>query len=336
VPTAAIVLLTPTAALVSLGALVPIAAAAAGGRRAQRVRAALRLPPPARAVDIVTYVALGAIVVLLGVAAAQPAVVRESSQRVRTDAQALFVLDVSRSMAAARPGSPTRLERARAAAQRLRASIPEVEAGVATLTDRVLPDLLPISDVSSFDRTLERSVQIEEPPPRSTAVRATSYAALEDVPAGNYFVPDAKKRVLVLLTDGETQPLDESRVGRAFAERGEPILLESIRFWNAGESIRDSAGTVDDAYRPDPSGALALANLASATAGSAFDENDLDGAATELQRALGEGPTRQTAVRERADILLGPLLALLALAPLAVLAARRGALPRFLRAHSAD
>lgn len=320
---ASIVFLTPAGALVSVAALVPLVAASLGAARARRVRTTLGLAPPPRHVDTVAHIALAAVIVLLGLAAAQPALSRESERSVRTDAQVLFVLDVSRSMAAAaRPGSPTRLERARAAATRLRASIPQVEAGVATLTDRVLPDLLPVADAASFDRTLGRSVQIEEPPPRERVIRATSYAALEDVPAGNYFVPGAKKRVLILLTDGETQPIDESRVARALEGGG--ISLETIRIWDADESIFDAAGKIDPAYRPDPTGALALDTLASAAGGTSFEESDLGAASSYLSRALGSGPTRQAALRERDDILLGPFLAALALVPLAILAARRG------------
>jgi len=321
---ASIELLTPAGAIVCLAALVPLAAAYVGAARARRVRALLRLEPPARDVDVVARVALAAVVVLLGLAAAQPVVARASAQEVRTDAQALFVLDISRSMAAAPgPHAPTRLDRARVLARRLRASIPQVEAGAATLTDRVLPDLLPVADVASFDRTLERSVGIEEPPPRATAIRATTYAALEDVPAGNYFVPTAKKRILVLLTDGESQPFDEARVARALSGRG--ITLETIRIWKKGESIFDADGAVDAAYRPDPTGAFALAELARAARGRAFEEGEPEAATSALRAALGDGPTARTAERRQDDILLGPLVAALALAPLAVLAYRRGA-----------
>jgi von Willebrand factor type A domain len=331
---ASIVFLTPAGALVALAALLPLAAAVHGAARTVRVRAALGLEPPRRSVDAVAYAALAAIVLLLALAAAQPALSRESARRVRTDAQALFVLDISRSMdAARRRGSPTRLDRARAAAQRLRASVPEVEAGVATLTDRVLPDLLPVADAASFDRTLARSVQIEQPPPGNTAVRATTYAALADVPAGNYFVPAAQKRVVVLLTDGETQPIDDSQVARAFASRP-GISLVSIRFWNAAETIRDPDGRIEAAYRPDPTGAAALGALAAATNGETFDERDLRAAAASLGDALGTGPARPAGVRQRDDILLGPYVAALALIPLLVLVVRRERRPRSLVASA--
>ena len=321
---ASIELLTPAGAIACVAALVPLAAAALGAARAARVRALLGLEPPARSVDLTARIALAAVVVLLGLAAAQPVVARESARKVRTDAQALFVVDVSRSMAAAAGRDPpTRLDRARAAARRLRSSIPDVEAGVATLTDRVLPDLLPVADAAGFDRTLEDSVAIEEPPPRSTAIRATTYAALEDVAAGNYFLPTAKKRVLVLLTDGESQPFDESSIARALA--GRDVTLETIRFWDERESIFDENGKVDAAYRPDPTGAFALGALARATGGRVFDEDEQVAATSALRRALGAGPTARTAERRQDDIVLGPFVAALALVPLALLAYRRGA-----------
>jgi von Willebrand factor type A domain len=323
---ASLELLTPAGAIVCLAALLPLAAAALGAARARRARTVLRLPPPPREIDLTSRVALAAVVVLLGLAAAQPVLARESSQEVRTDAQVIFVLDVSRSMAAAvGPDAPSRLDRARAAARRLRASIPQVEAGVATLTDRVLPDLLPVADAASFDGTLARSVGIDEPPPRSTAVRATSFAALEDVAAGNYFVPTAKNRVLVLLTDGESQPYDEFRVARALGTRG--ITLETIRIWKRNDSVFDADGKVDTTYRPDPTGALTLTALARATDGRTFEESDLDAAVSALRGTLGDGPTRRTAERRPDDLVLGSLVAALALVPLALLVYRRGARP---------
>ena len=319
-----LVLLTPAGAIVCLAAVVPVSAAVLAVTRTRRVRAALGLSAPAGEIDLVAVAALAASVLLLGLAAAQPALARESSRRIRTDVQALFVVDISRSMDAA-PGAnaATRLDRARDAVRALRGAIPEVESGVATLTDRVLPDLLPVADVASFDRTVERSVRIEQPPPRSTALRATSYGALEDVAAGNYFAPSTGKRLLVLITDGESEPFDEARVARALARSR--ISLETVRTWGSREAIFDSSGRPDPAYRPDPRGALALSSLASAAGGRAFDEGELGAATADLRRGVGDGPTRSESERERDDLLLAPVLATLALVPLILLASRHGA-----------
>ena len=313
--------LTPAAMLVSVAALVPLVAAYRGGTLTARVRTTLGLPSPSRKAAL-PYVALAAVAVLLGLAAGQPVLSRSSAVQIRSDAQVLFVLDVSQSMAAAAgPGAPTRLERARDAAGRLRSSIPEVEAGVATLTDRVLPDLLPVADDASFRATLQ-SVRIEDPPPLEAAVRATSFAALDDVPAGNYFGPDASTRIVVLLTDAESRPYDESRVARALARDGD-ISFVAVHVGNARESIYDTDGKADAAYVPDQASGGMLASLADATGGSVYDESHVGDATAFLHDRLGSGPTHAVDARRKDEILLAPLLAALALVPFAYLAIRR-------------
>src|SRR3954451_10996709 len=162
-----------------------------------------------------------AVVALLALAAAQPAVSNTHSQRVRTDAEALFVVDTSQSMAAsAGPKGRTRLERATAAARRLRAAVPSVPSGVATLTDRVLPNLLPVGDVAAFDATLRHSVAIAQPPPREQSVRATSFGALAGIHGPGYFEGSPNLRAIVLLTAGESASYDANAVAKAL--RGSP------------------------------------------------------------------------------------------------------------------
>jgi hypothetical protein len=215
-PTASIVFLTPLGALVALALLVPVAAFVIAERRVAAVRRLLTLRPPRTGVDVAALAALVAVVALLALAAAQPALSSTHSQRVRTDAEALFVLDISQSMAAsAGPKGKTRLERAADAANRLRAAVPSVPAGVATLTDRVLPNLLPVADAAAFRATLRNSVAIEQPPPREQNVRATSFGALAAIPGSGYFQGSAKRRAIVLLTDGETAPYGANTVAKA-------------------------------------------------------------------------------------------------------------------------
>jgi hypothetical protein len=299
--------LTPAAGLVALAAGVPVAAALLGRARAEAVRRSLGLAPARRRGELARLGALAAAVALLGLAAAQPALTRGTTRRVRPDAQVLFVVDTSRSMAAASPSGPTRLARAAAAARRLRAAVPQVAAGVATLTDRVLPDLFPVADVRAFDAVTSRAVAIESPPPRETTVRATSYDALAGISDANFFAPSAKTRVVVLLTDGETVPTDTAAVGRDLRTK-----LIAVRFWSARESI---AG--ESAYRPDPAGRTALLTLAAAADGELFAERDLDGAARALRAAVGTGPTVAATGNERRRTALAPFVAALALLPLA-------------------
>ncbi len=322
-PLATITFLTPTAGVLAAAALLPAAAFVIAATRVRRVLGALQLPTPRGGSDIVALVSLALVVALLGLAAAQPALARNVRERERQDVQALFVVDVSGSMAAsAKGGSPTRLDRAIAIAKRLRSAIPQVPSGVATLTDRVLPDLLPVGDSAAFDATLERAVGIEQPPPEIGAVTATSFAGLTNVAAGNFFSPQARRRIVVLLTDGESVPYDPSAVARAFG-RSPRIGLISVHVWGAHEAIHLADGGIDPGYRPDPESGLTLSELATATNGSSYGESQVGPAAAALRRMAGQGPTRATTIIQRQAVPLGPYVALCALLPLAVAAGRR-------------
>jgi hypothetical protein len=312
--------LTPFAALVALAALLPLAAAAIGAARAERVRRALGLSPPGRAALVARLLPGAAAVVLLGLAAAQPALRHGGGHRIRAGVQVLFVLDTSRSMAAsATPTSSTRLARAAAAAKILRAEIPDVEAGVATLTDRVLPNLLPVADGAAFDATIDDAVGIEAPPPRVSTIRATTYEALNAIRSGNVFGVGASRKIVVLLTDGESAQFSGAEVGRGLAG----IRLLAVRFWSARESIYGTGGATDAAYRPDPAGAELLDELAVAMRGRAFDESRLASAASALHRLAEAGPTIEAPTGRRHTTPLAPYVAALALLPLAYAARRR-------------
>lgn len=321
-------LLTPFCALFALVGLVPLAAAAYGERRVRAVANALGLVPRTGG-QRRRVAAAAAAAALLGLAASQPVLTATRAESVRRDAAVLFVLDTSRSMAAsATATSPTRLDRAVAAAVQLRGGIPDVPAGVATLTDRVLPDLLPVPDVAGFDAVVERAVAIESPPPRTTAVRATSYDALAAVATGNYFEPQVRKRVVVLLTDGESNPVDTASLADALpASRG--YRLVAVRFWHGDEAVYDDSGRPEPGYHPDPTGRSILAQLAAALGGRSYEETQLGGAAAEVRSLLGNGPTVRTHVAAPAQHPLAPWLAglalLLALAAVVPLTgARRG------------
>jgi hypothetical protein len=307
--------LTPAGALLALAVLLPLIALAAGARRVHGVRTALGLVPPRTGTDIARLGALLAVFGLLALAATQPALSHETSQRVRRDAQVLFVVDTSRSMAASSGATgATRLARAKAAAAKLRASIPDVESGIATLTDRVLPNLLPVADIPSFDATLQRSVGIEQPPPRSAAVRATTYGALSEIAAAGFFAGTAKRRVVVLLTDGESAPFDPGAVAASLRPAG----LIVMRFWRAGESIPG-----EPSYRPDPVGAATLAALAAAAGGRAFGEGDIAPVGAAIRARVSSGPTARVTTRRREETALAPFVVLAALVPLGLFVRRR-------------
>ena len=303
--------LTPLGGLVALAALIPLAALLAGRGRVEAVRNALGLLPPTRTSTARQAAAVAAIAVL-GLAATQPALSTASTARTRTNVAVLFVLDTSLSMAASNSAhSPTRLERAVAAATRLRAEIPTVPAGIATLTDRVLPNLLPVTDVAAFDGVLTQAVAIESPPPIETlVVRDTTYAGLADIGGGNYFAPGVTRRVIVLLTDGESLPFDP----RAIASQLPPAFgyrFLAIRFWAADEGVYDANGHRQPGYHPYAAGKELLAQLAASLNGRSYEEANLSQAAGYLSQIVGSG--RTVTARQSASVFtLAPFIAGLA------------------------
>ena len=91
--------------------------------------------------------ALALLPVLMGVAAAQPVVVRHKLLGQRLDVQAFFVFDTSTSMSARTgPHGLSRLERAKQEAEEVIPKLGDIPVGVASFTDRVLPYLMPTTD----------------------------------------------------------------------------------------------------------------------------------------------------------------------------------------------
>ena len=318
---ASLTFLTPGGALLALTAAVPLAALALASQRERRARKVLGLSAPAGTRRWGRPVAVLATVALLGLAASQPVLRSSSSIQVRTDAQALFVIDVSRSMLASRaPGAATRISRARDDAIRLRDALIDVPSGVATLTDRVLPDLLPLPDRDSFEQTVRRAVQIDNPPPESDAVTATTLGALGALGTQSFFSPAARHRVAIVLTDGESRQFDASQTAQAL--RGVTPIF--IRIGSTRENVF-VGGRPESAYHPDASSTDQLGALAEATRTRTIREGDLGAAVRAVRTSLGRGPTRREGLTSSTRA-LAPYAALAALVPLLLLLSegRRG------------
>jgi len=281
----------------------------------------LRLSPRSWHSDAFVALAAAGGAALLVVAAAEPQVARDARRQVRTDAQLYVVLDTSQSMSA-RAGSrgATRLERAKAFALRFRDALPEIPAGVASFTDRVLPHLLPSADESTFAQTLSDAVGVDRPPPQSSEAVATTYANLVQLPGGGSFAPTARKRLLVLLTDGESTPFAAGDVARALRRDRTALLV--ARFWAADERVYVDGR--DSGYRPAPASGARFATLgAVAVGGRVFGPGSALAAAAAARRFFGAGPTVTVDARRSAEP-VGQWLALAALLPLGLVAARRG------------
>ncbi len=320
-------LLTPLGALAGLAVAPALVVFLRARRRARAARAALRLPPlPARAgwLEAGCLVALGALVAL---AAAQPAVRSLTRRPVRQSAAAYVVLDTSRSMLAARAASaPSRLERARHAALEVRAALHGIPVGVASVTDRVLPHLFPTADESAFARTLQLAVRAGEPPPQGGGTTTSSLAALGAFGTENLFLPETRRRAVVVLTDAESLPFPEADLAREL-RTGPPLTLAIVRLGSLDERVFDADGIPEPGYRPDPRAPARARRVAALAAGRAFDEHAAAAAGRAVRAALGGGTAPRDVVVGRSRTLLTAWLLGAAAVPLALLLLSRNLPP---------
>jgi von Willebrand factor type A domain len=314
--------LSPLGALVALVGIVPAVVFFRSERARVRVTRLLRLHELDSRARLVPLVASVVIAALLGVAATQPTIVRHSSDRVRTDAEAWFVLDTSRSMkASAGPHSPTRFARAQALAVRLQDALGDIPVGLASITDRVLPHLFPTTDRDTFDLTVHKVIGIERPPPADAfSTRITTLGSIARLVTANFYDPNATKRLLVVFTDGETKPFTDASIGTVFRE---PPGLRSIfvRIWGAHEHVYYGR-TRDPLYRPDPTSAVYIRQLAATAGGTAVEGSDFGRLLRTARADLGHGPTRVVG-NERRELALAPYLAALCFLPLGFVLWRR-------------
>jgi hypothetical protein len=320
--------LTPLGALIVLVALIPLVAFLGVSRRASHLRQALHLPELTAGRRLVPLVSLLALAAFLGLAASQPQLQHATTHHVRPDAEVFVVLDISRSMLAREgPGTPSRLERAKVAAAKLRASLPNIRVGIASLTNRVLPHLFPSTDEDVFKATLDRAIGIERPPPgtsvypvlQQTLRNATSFSSLAALATQSFYSATDRHRVLVLLTDGESAGFATANVGRDLRRAGIDSVF--VQFWAPKERVF-TRGVPEPHYRPNPAARSLLNRLAAASGGSVYNESDLGAAVEKVRRDLGTGPTVAEA-SQRGRIPLAPYLAAAAFLPLTLLLWRR-------------
>jgi hypothetical protein len=315
--------LTPIDAVIALAAAIPLAALWLAQARMERIRRLFSLTSPRRRDLAGVVAALVLLPVLMGVAAAQPVVVRHQLLEQRLDVQAFFVFDTSRSMTARTgPRGPTRLERAKREAEEVIPKLGDIPVGLASMTDRVLPDLMPTSNLALIRRTMGQSVGINRPPPSAVySGRATTFAALYPIPISNFYSPGVRNRILVVFTDGEATPF-ESAVDRARAATlGTEVHTLFVHVWAQNERIYVH-GHVNPRYTPDPTSADALSRFAAASKGRVFGENDLNALELTIRQEAGSAPVA-TKVSGYARVALAPWFILAGVIPLAFLLYRR-------------
>jgi hypothetical protein len=331
---------TPFGGLLVLAAALPLAAYYRATRRDAMGRSLLQLPAPAASHRLV-LAAVILVPALLGIAASGPVFRHHTGRRIRTGAQAIFIFDTSRSMAAsANLNAPTRLEQAQGIAIRLRDdAIPDVASGVASLTTELLPHLFPTIDEAAFNSTVRAAIGVERPPPPflQYGVSGTSFSSLTQLRNQGYFTPSVKKRVAILLTDGESGPISATAVvdaltsstgGSPFPRPGvtpaapeAPVSLLIVRLGSKSDRIFDQDGDIEGAYRPDPTAASTVSSLVAASDGQVVDASA--GHAAASLRSMFGAAGNSVQGSSTATLNLAPYLVLSAFAPLALLLWRR-------------
>jgi hypothetical protein len=216
--------------------------------------------------------------------------------------------------------APTRFDRAKEAGKELRARIPTVPVGISSITDRLLPHLFPTTSANVFTSTLDRAMGVERPPPdRSGRGRVTALGALQGLITGNFYGPEAKKKIAVVFSDAETVPVDTATLrGRMYGK----VEVIFVRLWSASERVYLPDGEIERQYRPDLDSGDYLAGVAEAIEADVFDESELDQVAGRVQALAGKGPTGP----EGEELESRPLAAYVACAaflPILLLLARR-------------
>jgi hypothetical protein len=145
---------------------------------------------------------------------------------------------------------------------------------------------------------------------------ATDLNALSAFAGDSYFSPTARKRLLVVLADGESAP-----VRPEFARlRNAGIRTRLVHVWGDDESIWRPSGA-EPQYRPDASSRLTLGQAAELVDGVVVSERQADDVVRWARSELGQGPTNPS---ERRDILaLMPYVLFAAVLPLGFLLRER-------------
>jgi hypothetical protein len=326
---ASLVFETPAAGLVAFAAVAPITAFVLAGSRLRAARSVLRLDRPSGSRRLWRLILVVSVPLMIALAIAQPVVRRHRSVALRTDAGIFVVVDTSNSMAAgASSRAPSRLAQAKRVALAVGGRLPGIPLGVATFTDRVLPDAFPSADRAIFDSTIQ-SLSVDDPPPRETSRVATDFSALAAIQRADFFSPAQRHRAVLVITDGESAAFDAGATARALAASPAARLV-IVRVGGARDRLHGAGGRAAGGFRADLPGAKrAVAQLAAATGGTSSSGDAAKVAAT-LRKDIGPGAATDVASAPE-TFALGPLIALACLVPLILILTNAEALLRLKR-----
>ena len=142
---------------------------------------------------------------------------------------------------------------------------------------------------------------------------ATAFDVLGGMATLNFYRDGVGRRLAIVLTDGETLPVDEEGLEGTLAGAA-PVEFLFVRFWGPEERIFGAGGLVEDAYRPDRAAGRRFERFVSAFGAELYEADELGEVARRAREIVGEGPTRQEE-RVVQEVPLAPYAALGAVLP---------------------
>ena len=90
---------------------------------------------------------------------------------------------------------------------------------------------------------IDRAIGIERPPPDRRARRATAFASLGDLGRVAFFRPDTRRRIAVVISDGETIPVDLGTLSDRLRDGRVSTIF--VQVWRRDEAVFDDNGNRD-------------------------------------------------------------------------------------------
>jgi hypothetical protein len=319
------VLLHP-GALIALLLLVPLAGVEwVRLRRERRAARAVGLEPERLWRAARNGVCAGVVVALAAFAASEPSLRETTQVKLEAGTEVYLFVDASASMlAGASPGSPTRLDQARSASAEFAQAVPaDLPLGAGALPEAPLPLTAPDADRQLVLTALDNMTTPGTLPEHEYFTNtATDFSNLSKLTDTHFFLPQTKRRIVVVFTDAEGPAFDPGATAASLKQAH--IRLVFVRFGSPRDRIwlkRHGHGpSFDPNFTPQISDIGDVRLLAVETGGGYYTSNRLPAAITRVERLAGHGPDRPGVPLALYANALGPYVILAALPFLAWLA----------------
>jgi len=289
------VLLHP-GALVALLLLLPLAGVEwVRLRRERRAARAVGLRPERLWRAASNGVCVGLVIALVAFAASEPSLRQVTQVPLQAGTEAYLFVDASASMlASASSHSPTRLDQARAASAEFAQAVPaDLPVGAGALPQAPLPLTAPDADRALLLTALNTMTTPGLLPEHEYfGGMATDFSKLTGLTDTHFFLPQTKRRIVVIFTDAEGPSFDAGTTAARLKQVH--IRLVFVRFGSPRDRIwlhRAGQGpAMDPKFTPQLADIGEVRLLAGETGGGFYESSRLRTAIARVERLAGHGP----------------------------------------------